>query len=91
MVNHLENIDISPQTVSAIDDPLLQRYLELGSNSEAKVWTQEWLTSFLDQQLQKAAQNQVAGKALTDGLQKLLKYTQYIKVSRDQLLTVEWG
>lgn len=82
LVENLEKIDVSPQIVSAIDDPLLQRYLELGSNNEHKARTQEWLTSFLDEQLQKAEQNQVAGKALTDGLQKLLNYTQYIKVSR---------
>ena len=81
LVENLENINLSPQSVIAIDDPLLQRYLELESNDEAKARTQEWLTSFRDEHLQKAEQNQVASRALTNGLQKLLSYTQHIKVS----------
>lgn len=72
---NLESIYISPQIVSAIDNPLLQRYVGLDLSVEVKIQTDEWLSSFFDKQLQKMDE-----KKLADELLKVLSYTRYIKV-----------
>lgn len=82
LIENLENIDLSPRMVSAIDDPLLQRYFELGSNNDAKTRTNEWLASFLDEQMHKIEEKKVTSKALTDVLRQLQSYTRYTKVSQ---------
>ncbi len=75
LIDNLESIHISPQMVLALDDPLLQRYAELDSNDEVKTQTDEWLSSFFDQQL-----NNIEEKKLKDVLLKALSYTRYTKV-----------
>lgn len=82
LIENLENLDLSPRMVSEIDDPLLQRYFELGSNSDAKARSNEWLASFLDDQLQKLDEKKVASKALVEVLRKLQSYTRYTKVTQ---------
>lgn len=61
--------------VSAIDDPLLQRYVGLDSSDEIKIQIDEWLSSFFDKQLRK-----IDEKKLAPVLLKVLSYTQYTKV-----------
>lgn len=80
LIENLENIDLSSRMVPAIDDPLLQRYFELGSNNGAKTRTNEWLAAFLDDQLQKIEEKKATGKALVDVLRNLQSYTRYTKV-----------
>ena len=82
LIENLENLDVSPQMIPEIDDPLLQRYFELGSNIDAKARSNEWLASFLNDQLQKLDEKKVASKALVDVLRKLQSYTRYTKVSQ---------
>lgn len=73
LIDNLESIYISPQIVSAIDEPLLQRYVGLDLSDEVKI--DEWLSSFFDKQLQKMDQ-----KKLANVLLKVLSYTRYTKV-----------
>ena len=80
MIDNLENVVVPPQLISAIDDPLLQRYLELRSNAEAIAQMDGWLTLFFDQQLKKAEQNQMPSKALSNMFSRILNYTRYSKV-----------
>lgn len=80
LIENLENIELSPQMVPAIDDPLLQRYFELGSNNDAKTRTNEWLAWFLEDQIEKLEEKKVASKALADVLRNLQSYTRYTKV-----------
>lgn len=75
LIDNLERTYISPHIVSAIDDPLLQRYVGLDLNDEIKIQIDEWLSSFFDKQLQK-----INEKKLADVLLKVLSYTQYTKV-----------
>lgn len=75
LIDNLESIYISPRIVSAIDDPLLQRYVGLDLSDEVKIQTDEWLSSFFDKQLQKTDE-----KKLADVLLKVLSYTRYTKV-----------
>lgn len=82
LIENLENLDVSPRMIPEIDEPLLQRYFELGSNIDAKARSNEWLASFLDDQLQKLDEKKVANKALVDVLRKLQSYTRYTKVSQ---------
>lgn len=80
LIENFENIELSPRMVPAIDDPLLQRYFELGSNNDAKTRTNEWLASFLEDQIEKMEEKKVASKALVDVLRNLQSYTRYAKV-----------
>ena len=80
LIENLEKIELSPRMVPALDDPLLQRYFELGSNHGAKTRTNEWLTAFLDDQLQKTEEKKAASKVLGDVLRTLQSYTRYTKV-----------
>lgn len=75
LIDNLESIYISPQIVSAIDEPLLQRYVGLDLSDEVKIQTDEWLSSFFDKQLQKMDE-----KKLANVLLKVLSYTRYTKV-----------
>lgn len=75
LIDNLESIYISPQIVSAMDEPLLQRYIGLDLSDEVKIQTDEWLSSFFDKQLQK-----IDEKKLANVLLKVLSYTRYTKV-----------
>lgn len=75
LIENLESIYISPHMVSAIDDPLLQRYVGLDLSDEIKIQIDEWLSSFFDKQLQK-----IDEKKLAEVLLKVLSYTRYTKV-----------
>lgn len=75
LIGNLESISISPHMVSAIDDPLLQRYVGLDSCDEIKIQINEWLSSFFDTQLRKIDEKKLAAVLL-----KVLNYTQYTKV-----------
>lgn len=75
LIDNLESIYISPRIVSAIDEPLLQRYIGLDLSDEVKIQIDEWLSSFFDKNLQKRDE-----KKLANVLLKVLSYTQYTKV-----------
>ena len=75
LIGKLESIYISPHMVSAIDDPLLQRYFGLDSSDEIKIQIDESLSSFFDKQLRKIDEEKLAAVLL-----KVLSYTQYTKV-----------
>lgn len=75
LIGNLESIYISPHMVSAIDDPLLQRYVGLDSSDEIKIQIDEWLSSFFDKQLR-----MIDEKKLSAVLLKVLSYTQHTKV-----------
>lgn len=75
LIDNLESIYISPRIVSAIDEPLLQRYIGLDLSDEVKIQIDEWLSSFFDKHLQKRGE-----KKLANVLLKVLSYTRYTKV-----------
>lgn len=75
LIDNLESIYISPRIVSAIDEPLLQRYIGLNLSDEVKIQIDEWLSSFFDKHLQKRDE-----KKLGNVLLKVLSYTRYTKV-----------
>lgn len=75
LIDNLESIYISPRIVSAIDEPLLQRYIGLDLSDEVKIQIDEWLSSFFDKHLQKRDE-----KKLANVLLKVLSYTRYTKV-----------
>lgn len=75
LIDNLESIYISPRIVSAIDEPLLQRYVGLDLSEEVKIQIDEWLSSLFDKHLQKRDE-----KKLANVLLKVLSYTRYTKV-----------
>lgn len=80
-VDNIEKIKLSPQIVSAIDDPLLQRYISLNLDTNATICTEEWLASSFEEQLSRVIERQPSSRKLSDLLLKLLSYTRFTKVS----------
>ena len=80
-VEKLDKIEPPSQLVAALDDPLLRTYVVLKQDETAQRRLDNWLALFLDSQLQAEAAGDDASNDLQDVLNKLLKYTQYTKVS----------
>lgn len=80
-VDNIEIIKLSPQIVSAIDDPLLQRYISLNLDTNATICTEEWLASSFEEQLSRVIERQPSSRKLSDLLLKFLSYTRFTKVS----------
>ena len=78
-VDNIENISISYQMLSAIDDHSLWRYAPIIPRSDHTLWLDKLLESCLEELAQKADQ-EVSSQRLTDTLEQVLRFTQYIKV-----------
>ncbi len=80
LVQKLEKIELPNQMISALGDPLFQKYLMLNPSQTASRRLNQWLSTFFDEELQLLRQGQKQSKPLSDMLEKLLGYTRYTKV-----------
>lgn len=80
LVNNIEKIRITGLATSDLDDPVLQRYLTLGSEDTHTEDVNECLSKAFMQQLDSLTSGRDAKKSLAEVLNEALAYTQYIKV-----------
>lgn len=87
-VENLEKIEIPSQVVSALRDPLFQKYLQLGVSTEAEVRLDFWLTQLFEEELENIAEGFGLSATLTEVLVGLVNYTEYAKVISYRLILV---
>ena len=80
LVDNVEKIRITGLATSDLDDPVLQRYLTLGSEDTHTEDVNECLSKAFMQQLDSLRSGRDAKKPLAEVLNEALAYTQYIKV-----------
>lgn len=80
LVNNIEKIRITGLATSDLDDPVLQRYLALGSEDTYKEDIDECLSRAFMQQFDSLASGRDAKKPLIEVLDEALAYTRYTKV-----------
>ena len=80
LVNNVEKIRIAGLATSDLDDPVLQRYLALGSEDTHTEDIDECFSRALIQQLDSLTSGRDAKKPLAEVLDEALAYTLYIKV-----------
>lgn len=81
LVEKLEKIELPNQVISALGEPLLQKYLTVKPSEVASKRLDYWLSAFLDEELQSLQAGHKQNGALSDTLDKVLNYTRYTKVS----------
>ena len=81
LVNSIEKVRITGLATSDLDDPVLQKYLALGSEQTHAEDVNECLSKAFTQQLDSLTSGRAARKPLADVLGEALAYTRYIKVS----------
>lgn len=79
-VNNIEEIRITGLASSDLDDPVLQRYLTLGSEDTHTEDVNECLSKAFMQQLDSLTSDRDAKKPLAEVLDESLAYTHHIKV-----------
>lgn len=79
LVNNIEKIRITGLATSDLDDPVLQRYLMLGSEDTHTEDVNECLSKAFVQQLDSLASGRDAKKPLAEVLEEALAYTRYTK------------
>jgi len=79
-VEKLEKIALPNQLISAIDDPLLRKYVVLRGNDLPAQRIDDWLSLFFDTQLKLQEHSEGLGKPLTEVLEKSLNHAYYTKV-----------
>lgn len=84
-IEKLEKIEPPNQLISALGDPLLQKYLMLKPSDTATRRLNQWLSTFFDEELRLLAQGHKSSRQLTDMLEKLLSHTRYTKVLSNRL------
>lgn len=80
LVNNIEKIRITGLATSDLDDPVLLRYLALGSEDTHTEDVNECLSKGFMQQLDSLTSGRDAKKPLAEVLEETLAYTQYTKV-----------
>ena len=80
LVNSIEKIRITGLVSSDLDDPVLQRYLTLGTERTHTEDINECLSKAFMEQLDSLANGRDAKKPLAEVLDEALAYTQYTKV-----------
>lgn len=78
-VDNVENINISYQMLSAIDDHSLRKYAPIIKRNDYTLWLGISLESCFEELAQKADQ-EVSTQKLSDTLERLLRFTQHMKV-----------
>jgi centromere protein I len=81
-VEHLEMIEIPSQVVSALRDPLLQRYLQLGGSAETERRLQFWLTQYFEEELEGIKEGFGLSATLPEMFAGVVSYTESSKVRR---------
>jgi centromere protein I len=64
--------------VAAIDDPLLQKFLQLKSSQNTQSRIDHWLLAFFEDQLEDGRSSEIE---IPDMLQAVLGYTSFTRVS----------
>ena len=82
LVNNVERIRITGLATSDLDDPILQKYLSLGSEDSHTEDVNECLSKAFMQQLDSLKSGREAKKPLAEVLDEALAYTKHIKVSQ---------
>ena len=80
LINNIEKIRITGLATSDLDDPVLQRYLALGSEDTHEEDIDECFSRAFMQQLDSLASGRDAKKPLAEVLDEALAYTRYTKV-----------
>ena len=80
-VEKLDKITLPNQMISALDDPLLRKYVVLRGTSIPAHRVDDWLLLFFDTQLQPENNGEGISKPLVEVLDKVLSYAHYTKVS----------
>lgn len=91
LVNNIEKIRITGLATSDLDDPVLQRYLTLGSEDTHTEDVNECLSKAFTQQLDSIRSGQDAKKPLAEVLNEALAYTQYTKVGNQVPECLKWA
>lgn len=78
-VANIEKIDISYQTLSVIDDHSLRKYAPIIPRSDYMLWLDKSLESCFEELTQKR-DKEVSSQRLTNTLEQVLRFTQYMKV-----------
>lgn len=79
-VDKLEKIALPNQLISAIDDPLLRKYVVLRGSDLPAQRIDDWLSLFFDAQLQFQEHGEGLSKPLVEVLEKALNHARYTKV-----------
>ena len=80
LVGRLDKIELPNQIISALDDALLQRFLSLRPDDRASRRLENWLATFLDEELRMIQDGAHDQQKLSDVLKGLLGFTRYTKV-----------
>ncbi len=76
-VRKLEKIEPPNQLVAVIDDPLLQKFLQLRSSDDNSKRVDNWLFAFFEDQLEDATSSE---SKILEMLEAVLGFTRYTKV-----------
>jgi centromere protein I len=79
-VEKLDRIALPNQLISALDDPLLRKYIMLLGSDIPIERIDDWLSLFFDSQVQIHRDTGEMSKALIEVLEKLRDYVRYTKV-----------
>ena len=82
-VEKFDRIELPNQMISVLDDPLLQKLVNLKDGEMANRRIDNWLSSFLASHIQAMSEEDGKGmsKQLIEILEKTLSYTMYTKVT----------
>lgn len=80
-IEKLEKIALPNQLISAIDDPLLQKYVVLRGSDLPAQRIDDWLSMFFDAQLRFQEHSEGLGRPLIEVLEKALNHARYTKVT----------
>jgi centromere protein I len=89
LVDHLEKIEAPSQIASALRDPLLQKYLQLGGSEDAIQRLEFWLDCYFEEELETIRE----GFGISASLSELLSgVTSYVEMSKVvvQVSLFEW-
>lgn len=79
LVESLETIEAPSQIASALRDPLLQKYLQLGGSEDAERRLEFWLSRYLEEELENIREGFGLSATLSELLSGLLSYTESSK------------
>ena len=85
-VQRLNKLETPNQMISVLDDSLLQKYLALTDDEKSQRRIDNWLSLFLDSQLQAEDDWEESNRAFREVLEKILSFARYTKVSSLQHL-----
>lgn len=80
LVEHLEEIETPSQLVSALRDPLLQKFLMLGGSTDSQSRLDFWLTRYFEEELENIREGFGLSATLPEIFSGLASYTETSKV-----------